>query len=89
MTPVDVVADIWAVVAAVCLLTIVLLFLSWAGASVLTIARARHRARRPPEPLAGLARGCAVRDLADIDDELEQVLAQEHWRQPARVHRGS
>ncbi len=89
MTPVDVAADIWAVVVTVCLLSVVLFFLSWAGASVLTIVRARRRARLRPELLAGLARGCAVSDLADIEDELRQILAQEHWRQPGRAHHGS
>lgn len=89
MTPLDVAADIWAVVVTVCLLSVVLLFLLWAGASVLTIARARRGATRRPELLAGLARGCTVSDLADIDDELQQILAQEHWRQPARGHRTS
>lgn len=70
-----------------CLLSVVLFFLLWAGASVLTIAQARRRARRRPELLAGLARSCAVSDLAEIDDALQQVLAQEHWRQPSRAHR--
>ncbi len=89
MTPVEAAADIWAVVVTVCLLSVVLLFLSWAGASVLTLARARRRARRRPGQLAWLARGCAVSDLAGIDDALQQILEQEHWRQPARGHRRS
>lgn len=87
MTPIEVAADIWAVVVTVCLLSVALFFLSWAGASVLTLARARRRARRRPELLARLARGCAVSDLADIDDALQQILEQEHWRQPVRGHR--
>jgi hypothetical protein len=89
MAPGNIAADIWAVVITACLLSVVLFFLLWAGASALTIARARRRARRRPELLAGLARGCAVSDLAEIDDALRQVLAQEHWRQPARAQRGS
>ncbi len=81
--------DIWAVIVTVCLLSVVLFFLSWVGASVLTLARARRRARRRPELLAWLARDCAVSDLADIDDALQQILEQEHWRQPARGDRKS
>ncbi len=89
MTPGDVAADIGAVVIAVCLLSVVLFVFLWAGASVLTVAAARRRAKRRSELLTGLARGCAVSDLDEIDDGLERVLAQEHWRQLAKAHRGS
>lgn len=85
MAPGEVAADAWAVVITACLLSVVVFFLLWAAASVLTIARARHRERHRSELLAGLARGCAVSDLAEIDDELQQVLTQEHWRQEAQV----
>jgi hypothetical protein len=85
MTLGDVAADIGAVVIATCLLSIVLFFLLSAGASVLTIARARSRARHRPELPAGLASGCTVSDLAEIDYQLRQVLRQEHWTHSAWV----
>ena len=89
MTLANAAADIGAVVITVCLLSVVLFFFLWAVASVLTVARARRQAKRRPELLTGLARGCTVSDLAEIDVELEQVLAQEHWQQPAQAHRRS
>ena len=85
MTPGDVTADAWAVLVTVCLLSIVMFFALWAAAAVLTIVHARRRDADRAELLAGLARGCSVSDLAAIDDDLRQILAQEHWREPARL----
>lgn len=89
MTVGHVAADIWAVVITVCLLSVVVFFFLWAGASILTLAQARRSAKHRPALLTGLARGCTVSDLEEIDRELQQVLAQEHWPQPARAHRRS
>lgn len=82
-------ADIWAVVITACLLSVVVFFFLWAGASILTLARARRSAKHRPMLLAGLARCCTVSELEEIDRELQRVLAQEHWPQPARAHRRS
>jgi len=85
MTLGDVAADIGAVVIAICLLSVALVFFLSLGASVLTVARARRRARHRPELPAELASGCAMSDLAEIDYELRQVLKQEHWTHSAWV----
>ncbi len=85
MTFGDVAADIGAVVITTCLLSVVLFFLLSVGASVLTVAQARRRAKHRPELPAGLASGWAVSDLAELDDELRQVLRQEHWTLSAWV----
>lgn len=80
MTPGDVAAGIGVVVIVGCLLSIVAFFLLWLVTSTATVIRAGRRARHRPDLLTRLARGCAVSDLAEIDDELERVLAQEHGR---------
>lgn len=61
-----------------CLLSIATFFLLWLVTSAATVVRARRRAKRRPDLLTSLARGCTVSDLAEIDSELERVLTQEH-----------
>ena len=87
MTLGDVAADIVAVVITICLLSIVLYVVLWAVAATLTVTHARRRARRQPDVLTGLARACTVSDLAAIDDELQQILIQEHGWHTARADR--
>lgn len=87
MTLGDVAADIVAAVISICLLSVVLYFVLWAVAATLTVTQARRRARRRPELLTGLARACTVSDLAEIDDELQQILIQEHGWHTASADR--
>lgn len=89
MTPGTIIAGIAAVVITACLLSIVVFFLLGAVIAALTIAQARRRAKHRPELLTQIARDCAVNDLAEIDDKLEQVLAQEYGWWPAAVPHGS
>lgn len=82
MTAQVLLADIWAAIIAVSLLSIVALFVIGAVVSVLTVLRSRAQARRRSPLIEDLARGCAPDDLADIDDTLHRVLAEEHWHEP-------
>lgn len=87
MTPGSIAVAAWAAVVAVSLLSIVGFFLLWAAVSVLTVVKGRHRARARSREFAELSRDCAVSDLAEIDEALRRVLAEEHWRPPSRASR--
>ncbi len=84
MTAAGLAADVWAAIIVASLLAIVAFFLIAAGASVLTVLRSGRRARARSPLIRDLARDCAPDDLADIDEALRRVLAEEHGRQPAR-----
>lgn len=60
-----------------CLLSVVAVFLLWMVVAVATIARSGNRARRLPPIITELARGASADELAEIDDELDRVLARE------------
>ncbi|MHB1595194.1 MAG: hypothetical protein ACYCO9_11570 [Streptosporangiaceae bacterium] len=89
MTAAGLAAYAWAAIVVASLLGIVGFFLIAASTSVLTVLRSGRRARagraRARSPLIrDLAHGCAPDDLADIDDALRRVLAEEHGREPSR-----
>lgn len=67
------------------LISIVLFFVLGAGMSLLTLMRAGRRARRSSRrvQLEQLSHGCTVAELAEIDQALDQVLAQEYGGLPA------
>ncbi|HEV2376405.1 MAG TPA: hypothetical protein VGS19_30070 [Streptosporangiaceae bacterium] len=69
--------EVWAS-AVVASLVVLVLFAGFAtGVAVATVARSRRRAKRARDDLRELARWCPVGELADIDEALEEVLAQE------------
>lgn len=75
----------WTAVVVLSVLGVGLIFVLGAAAPALTVARARRRRRLPYDLPGELARGCAVNDLAEIDEALQRILAEEHgaisgWR---------
>jgi hypothetical protein len=59
------------------LISIALFFVFGAGVSLLTVADARRRSRRRSGQLDQLSHGCPVDELAEIDEALDRVLAEE------------
>lgn len=59
------------------LMSIALFFVFGAGVSLLTVAGARRRARQRSCRLDQLSHGCSVDELAEIDEALDRVLAEE------------
>ncbi|MHB1432292.1 MAG: hypothetical protein ACYCVZ_09300 [Streptosporangiaceae bacterium] len=84
MTAAGLAAGVWAAIIVASLLGIVAFFLIAAGVSVLTVLRSGRRARARSPLIRELAHGCAPDDLADIDDALRRVLAEEHGRESSR-----
>lgn len=85
MVPGRIVLDLAMAGVVISLVSIVLFFVFGAGASLLTIAAAARRARRSSHRLLceQLSNGCAVAELAEIDEALDQVLAEEYRGLPA------
>ena len=84
MTAAGLAAYAWAAIIVASLLGIVAFFLIAAGVSVLTVLRSGRRARATSPLIRDLAHGCAPGDLADIDEALRRVLAEEHGNEPSR-----
>jgi hypothetical protein len=59
--------------------------LAWAFVSMLTVAGARHRTRRQSRRLAQLPDLYSMTEVADIDEALERILAEEHGALPGRL----
>ncbi|HUY48692.1 MAG TPA: hypothetical protein VMV92_23740 [Streptosporangiaceae bacterium] len=69
--------DLSMAVVVLSLISIALFFVFGAGVSFLTVAGARRRARRRFCQLDQLSHGCPVDELAEIDEALDRVLAEE------------
>lgn len=82
MTPAGVVVQAWALVVVLSMIGIGFFFVLWAGVSLLTLAGARRGRRQLSDQLLELARGGAADDLAEIDEALERILAEEHGAIP-------
>lgn len=76
------VLDAWAIGVVLSLISIGLFFVAWAGVAVLTVARDRRRARRRRAELGVLRHWYPEGDLAQLDQALERILAEEHGTLP-------
>ncbi len=73
--------DLWMAGVVLSLACIGLFGVTGAGAALLTVTRARRQARRPRE-LGQLARWYSVAELAEIDEALDGILADEIGARP-------
>lgn len=71
------VIDLCMACVAASLVSIVLFIVAAAAMSVKTVADARRQARRESAYLGQLSRWCSVSELAEIDQALDQVLAED------------
>ena len=60
------------------LLSVGLFVVLWAGVSVLTVVRAARRARQRPRELGALRHWYPESELAQLDEALARILAEEH-----------
>ncbi len=74
--------DAWAIGVVLSLISVGLFFVAWAGVSVLTVTRGRRRVRRRPHNLGALRHWYPECELAQLDDALERVFAEEHGTPP-------
>jgi hypothetical protein len=78
MRPGQVAIDLWMILVVASLVSIILflvLGVLWALAAAIAGGR---RLRRVSAKVSGLARGCSVGDLADIDEALDRMLTEDH-----------
>ena len=73
--------DLWMAGVVLSLATIGLFGVFGAVASLLTVTRAERQARRP-RSLGQLARWYPVTELAEIDEALDRIFAEEHGALP-------
>jgi hypothetical protein len=78
MTPARLFLDIWLILMVLSFAGIAGISLSWMLISMATLVAAARRNRRMPARLGSLRGRLGGRDLADIDDALERILAAEH-----------
>jgi hypothetical protein len=77
--------EAWMAGVVLSLISIGLFMVLGAGVSLLTVARATRRARRRPPHLGQLSRWYSVSELAEIDEALDRILAEEHAALPGRL----
>ena len=82
MTPARLLLDIWLVLVVLSLAGVAGISISWMLISAATLATATRRHRREPDRLGSLRGRLGGSDLADIDEALERILAQEHGALP-------
>jgi hypothetical protein len=82
MTPARLLLDIWLVLVVLSLAGVAGISISWMLISAATLATATRRHRREPDRLGSLRGRFDESDLADIDEALERILAQEHGALP-------
>jgi len=82
MTPARLLLDIWLVLVVLSLAGGAGISISWMLISAATLATAARRHRREPDRLGSLRGRLGESDLADIDEALERILAQEHGALP-------
>lgn len=70
--------DIWLVILVLSLVSVVGIIIAWAFAGLRTVAGAARRDRLLRGRLGALRGQLAESDLADIDESLERILAQEY-----------
>lgn len=70
--------DLWMVGVVLSLIALGILAIVWAWVSVLTVTGAAGRARRRPGQLGTLQSQYPERELAEIDEALERIMAEEH-----------
>ncbi len=76
MTPVRLLIDVWLAIVVLSLLSVAAISIAWMWLGLATVAGARGRRLKAARRAApGDLAGC---DLADIDDALERILAEEH-----------
>lgn len=73
--------DLWMACVVLSLAGIGLFGVVGAVAALLTVIRAERQARRP-RGLGQLSRWCPVTELAEIDEALDRILAEEHGALP-------
>ncbi len=82
MTPARLLLDIWLVLVVLSLAGIAGISLSWMLISMATLTAEARRDRRRPARLGSLRGRLAESDLADIDEALERIMAEEHGPLP-------
>jgi hypothetical protein len=82
MTPARLLLDIWLVLVVLSLAAIAGISISWMLITMATLAGAARRQRRKPARLGSLRGRLGESDLADIDEALERITAQEHGALP-------
>lgn len=82
MTPGKVALDLFTAGVVLSLISITLFFVFGAGVSLLTVAGARRRARHRSSQLEQLSHGCPPDELAEIDEALDNILAEERHMLP-------
>ncbi len=83
MTPSRLALDLWMTGVVLSLAGIGLFAVLGAVVSLLTVTRSGRRARRPRN-LGQLSRWYSVAELAEIDEVLDRILAEEHGALPAQ-----
>jgi Flp pilus assembly protein TadB len=78
MTVGRVALDLWMAAVVVSVISVGFVVVAWAWVSLLTVADARHRARRRSRQLGQLPDLDRVTELAEIDEALERILAGDH-----------
>ena len=78
MTTLRLLTDIWLVIVVLSLAGVVGLTAAWIFVGLITVAGAARRDRLRRGRLGGLRGQLAEIDLADIDESLERILAQEY-----------
>jgi len=81
MTLARLLLDTWLVLVVLSLAAVAGISISWMLISAATLAAAARRDRREPGRLGSLRGWLGESDLADIDEALERILAQEHGAQ--------
>ncbi len=69
--------DLWTAGVVVALCCIALFFVAGAVVSLLTVAGARRRSQRPRHDLGQLTRCYPSGQLAEVDDALDRIMAEE------------
>ncbi len=75
--------DLWTAGVVLALGSIGFFLVAGAVVSLLTVAGAWRRSRRPRQELGQLAGSCSARELAEIDDVLDRILAEEQGGTPS------
>ena len=77
MTPARLLSDLWLAIVVLSLFAVAGIAIAWMWAALATVGEAARRRRLRAERQAVL-RDLADCDLAEIDDALERILAEEH-----------
>jgi hypothetical protein len=77
--------DLWMAAVVLSVSSVGFVVVLWACVSLLTVAGARHRARRQSRQLGQLPHPYRVTELAEIDEALDRILGEEHAALPRRL----